>query len=98
MAKITTGTKALGPRAVIHREPSGLSGQPCSRNTAYFSLVTHHVGIFSQKSHLYSLPFSLAFYYFKKYLCLINLLYMSLKKSTIRWHWEQICKLVLGDT
>ena len=56
-------------------------------NTAYFFMVTHSFGIFSQMSHLYSSTFSLSFYYFKKYrfayvktkdkyLCLVNLLFI----------------------
>lgn len=50
-------------------------------------MVAHSFGIFSQMSLLYSLTFSLAFYYFKKYcfayvktkdkyLCLVNLLFI----------------------
>lgn len=53
----------------------------------FFFIVTHYFGNFSQMSHLYSLTFSLAFYYFKKYcfayvktndkyLCLVNLLFI----------------------
>lgn len=53
-----------------------------------FFMVTHYFGIFAQVSHPYSSPFSLAFYYFRKYcfayvktkdrcLCLVNLLFID---------------------